>query len=376
LYYPPDLIAEIEMLLPNVDETRRARASLQQTTQLLGQGDLPGAKQAAERGRLLYAQQNNIWGELEAAHYQIEVAYRAGDLVTMRRLLTELRDLSVPIDQPDIQRALMVHQMRLAVYEGDWFSTLQLAQQLSSSQQSHFDPSVAWLSLANLGLAYMKLGAFEAAYDIAQQAVAASEDAEVLGLGARVLLAKLELGRGNHEQARDMLLNLLEKPDPLMGESDVVSPALALVRCYIAAGDNEAAKEWAHRAAQAVSRVRLPLLFPLSQVAWVLAYLDAKRYEDAHKRLHYPLEYMLLMEDTSPQEIYVLRAAAARGLGKKAESENCLRQAWETVQQQADHIPDETYCTMFLNQIPLHQFISTALTTSTWKPEDVPGRIF
>lgn len=369
LYYPPDLIAAIEALLPDVDETRRAHASLQQTTQLLGQGDLPAAKQAAERGRTLYAQQNDIWGELEAAQYQIEVAYRAGDMVTMRQLLTELRDLSGPIDQANIQRAIMVNEMRLAVYEGDWYSTLQLAQNLSSAQETRFDPAVAWLSLANLGLAYMKLGAHEDALDVARQAVEASEDAEVLGLGARILLAKLELSRGNIAEARAILLNLLETPDPLMGESDMVSPALALVRCYVAEGDDESAKHWAHRAAQAVSRVRLPLLFPLSQVAWTLAYLVAGRYEDAHKRLQYPLEYMLLLEDTSPQEIFVLRAAAAQGLGKTTEAKAWLRQALDTIQQQAAHIPDETYRKSFLTRIPLHQF--AAHSSRAWKPEDV-----
>ena len=55
LYYPPDLIEQIETLLPDVDDGRRARASLQRATHLLGQGDLAGAQASAGRGRAFYA---------------------------------------------------------------------------------------------------------------------------------------------------------------------------------------------------------------------------------------------------------------------------------------------------------------------------------
>ena len=233
---------------------------------------------------------------------------------------------------------------------------------------SRFDPSVAWLSLANLGLAYMKLGAYEEAYEVAQQAVTASQDAGVLGLGGRVLLAKLELWRGSLDDARRILLDLLETPDPMIGETEVVAPALALVRCYVAEGRAEEAKRWARRASAAVSRVRLPVLFPLSQVGWAMTRLAAGQYEEARKRLVYPLELMPLLEDTSPQEIFVLRAAAARALGDQTRAAGWLARAADEVQRQAESVSDPAYRETFLNRIPLHQFVREA---KDWQPEDV-----
>jgi DNA-binding SARP family transcriptional activator len=371
LYYPPGLLEAIASLLPKVDDSRRARASLQRATHLLGQGDLAGAKDAAGRGRAFYARLGDRWGELDAMQHQIDVAYRAGDMVTMRHLLDDMRELSTALDYQDIRQIVGCNEMHLAVYTGDWMTVLRLAQELISPQRSRFDPSVAWLSLANLGRAYMQLGAYEEAYTIAQQAVAASEDAQVLGLGARVLLAKLELWRGGLEETRRILLDLLETPDPLIGETEVVAPALALVRCYVAEGDAEEAKRWAKRASAAVSRVRLPVLFPLSQVAWAMTRLAAGRYEEARRRLVYPLEFMPLLEDTSPQEIFVLRAAAARGLGDEPTVESWLARASAEVQQQAARIDDPTYRETFLDRIPLHRFIARTLSTADWQPEDV-----
>jgi DNA-binding SARP family transcriptional activator/tetratricopeptide (TPR) repeat protein len=367
LYYPPDLLDAIHTLLPAVNDARRARASLQQATHLLGQGDLDGAKAAAGQARSFYS--GDRWGELDAVQHQIDVAYRAGDMVTMRQLLDDMRDLSAALDYQDIRQIVGVNEMRLAVYERNWLAVLRLAQELIAPQRSRFDPSVAWLSLANLGLAYMKLGAYEEAYTVAQQAVAASEDAEVLGLGAHVLLANLELGRGHLDEARGILLDLLETPDPLIGETEVVAPALALVRCYVAEGDANSAKRWAQRASAAVSRVRLPVLFTLSQVAWAMTRLSAGRYDEARKRLVYPLELMPLLEDTSPQEIFVLRAAAARGLADQPIAAAWLARAAQEIQQQAAQIDDPVYRTTFLEQIPLHEFILHP--PADWPPDDV-----
>jgi DNA-binding SARP family transcriptional activator len=369
LYYPPDLLGAVEALLPDVDDSRRARASLQRATHLLGQGDLAGAKEAAGHGRAFYAGLGDRWGELDAMQHQIDVAYRAGDMVTMRHLLDDMREISAALDYQDIHQIVGCNEMRLAVYERDWIAVLRLAQELIPPQRSRFDPSVAWLPLANLGLAYMKLGAYEEAYAVAQQAVAASEDAEVLGLGARVLLANLELGRGNLDDARRILLDLLETPDPLIGETEVVAPVLALVRCYVAEGDVDRAKRWAQRASAAVSRVRLPVLFPLSQVAWAMTRLSAGQYEEARKRLVYPLELMPLLEDTSPQEVFVLRAAAARGLGDKSAAARWLARALEEIQQQAGRINDPAYQKTFLDRIPLHRFIIHR--AADWQPDDV-----
>jgi hypothetical protein len=216
----------------------------------------------------------------------------------------------------------------------------------------------------------MKLGAAEEAYTVALQAVGASEDANVLGLGARVLLARLELLRGDVARARERLLDVLEPPDPLMGESEVVSPALALVRCCVVAGDFEAARRWSKRASAAVSRIRLPILFPLSQIAWALTYLATERYDDARKRLVYPLELMLLA-DSSPQEVFVLRAAAARGLGDDDAAQHWLNRATNELQHQAAAISDSGYGDSFLNGIGLHRFIRRAVDDPDWQPGDV-----
>ena len=371
LYYPPELMTAIEALLPEVDDSRRAQASLQQSTHLLGQGDLPGSKNAAARGRALYAQLNDQWGEVNAIEHQIDLAYRAGDLVTMRALLADLRHLSTIIDSNDVRHMLTVNEMRLAAYQGNWMRVLHLAQTILPSHQSYVDPAVAWLSLANLGLAYMKLGAYEEAYTVALQAVEASENSNVLGLGARVLLARLELLRGEVEQARDRLLAVLETPDPMIGESEVVSPALALVRCCVAVGDDAGAKQWSKRASAAVSRIRLPILFPLSQIAWALTYLASERYDDARKRLVYPLELMLLLADSSPQEIFALRAAAARGLGNESEGQKWLIRANDELQSQVATINDAAYRASFLNRVAVHRLIIRGQEDASWQPEDV-----
>jgi hypothetical protein len=191
----------------------------------------------------------------------------------------------------------------------------------------------------------------------------------VLGLGAHVLLANMELGRGHMDEASRILLDLLETPDPLMGETEVVSPALALVRCYVAEGDADSAKRWAQRASAAVSRVRLPVLFTLSQVAWAMTRLSAGQFDEARKRLVYPLELIPLLEDTSPQEIFVLRAAAARGLDDQPRAAAWLGRAAQEVQHQAGRIDDPAYRAGFLGQIPLHQFILHP--PPDWLPDDV-----
>jgi hypothetical protein len=170
------------------------------------------------------------WGELDAVQHQIDVAYRAGEMVTMRRLLDDMRALGAALDHPDIRPIIGCNQMRLAVYQGDWMTVLHLAQELIALQQTRFDPSVAWLSLANLGLAYMKLGAYAQAYTVAQQAVAASEEAHVLGLRTRSA-RPTGADRGSLDEARVILLDLLETPDPLIGATEAVSPTLVLVRC-------------------------------------------------------------------------------------------------------------------------------------------------
>jgi tetratricopeptide (TPR) repeat protein len=245
------------------------------------------------------------------------------------------------------------------------------AQALSSWQQARFDPSVAWLSLANLGLAYMKLGAYDEAYAVARQAVEASEDANVLGLGARVLLAKLELLSGNLAETQAILLNLLETPDPLMGEVEVISPALTMVRCCVATGDADGAKQWAKRASRVALQVKLPILYPLSQVGWALADLAAERYDDARQALRYPFEFLLLLEDTSPQEIFVLRAAAARGLNDDRAAADWLHKAWDALQEQAAVITRSAYRESFLECVPLHRFVMGAHGGSDWVPHDV-----
>lgn len=367
LHYPPEMIAAIEALLPQVDTTRQAQASLQQATHRLGQGDLAGAQNAAERGRALYAKTGSLWGELDALQRQIDIAYRAGDIVTMQSLLDDLRQLGSRSEQA--QQALTYNEMRLAIYRGDWMTVLRLAQE--RTLQTQLDPAVAWQSLAHLGLAYEKLGAYEDAYRVAQQAVHTSEQAGVLGLGAQVLLARLNLGRGDVKLARRILLDLLETPDSLIGDVEVVSPALALVRCYVAAGDSTNAVKWAKRAAQAMSRVKLPILYPLTQTTWALAHLAAKEYDNVSRDLLYPLELMLMLEDTSPQEIYMLRAAASHGLGDQKATTRWLDLAWATLNDQATHIGDPAYRESFLNRVPLHRVISTARSHKEWSPQDI-----
>lgn len=372
--YPPDLMDAIVELLPEVDESRRARALLQQAFHLLGQGDLSGAKGAAERGRALYVALDHQRGILDAMQHQFDIAYRAGDMVAVRRLVGDLRDLSATVTHDDVRQMRLYNEMRLAVYQAEWGTLLRLAQELSS-EQDYADPAIAWQSLADLGLAYLKLGAHDEAAEVAQRAVQASEQAGVLGLGARVLLGKLELRRGDLQHAHEILLDLVETPDPLVGEGELVSPTLALVRCCIAAGEIASAKKWAKRAARAVMHVQLPLLFPLAEIAWMLARLAEEQYADVQRRLRYPLEYMLLLEDTSPQEIFALRAAAARGLGDDDQVQQWLIQAGDALHTQADAIAAEPcsapYCESFLTRVPLHNFIHHALDGADWQPGDV-----
>ena len=371
LYYPPELMDMIAALAPDIDTARQARAALHQATHRLGQGDLAGARAAAEQGRALYASVPDRWGELDALQHQFEIAYRAGDMAAIGRLLGEMKSLAVEVDPSAIRPLLGLNEMRLAVYQGRWEAVLRLAQELSSARKARFDPSVEWLSLANLGLAYMQLGAYEQAYTVAQQAIEASDAANVLGLGAKVLLARLALWQGRPAEGRSILLGILETPDPLIGEVEVVTPALALVRCLVALGDVESAEKWARRAALATSRVRLPILFPLSQVAWALVHIARERYEDAHKRLTYPLEYLLLLDDTSPQEICALRAAAARGLGDETAAAHWLEQAGAILRQQAGAIEDAAYRERFVTEAPLHRFIDRARRFAGWDPREV-----
>jgi len=371
LYYPPELMDEVAALAPDLDVPRQARAALHQAMHRLGQGDMAGARAGAQQGRSLYAHVGDRWGELDAIQHQCEIAYRAGDMAAIRRLLDEMQPFAPEIDPAVIRPLLGLNEMRLAVYQGRWETVLTLAQELSSARKARFDPAVEWLSLANVGLAYMQLGAHEEAYAIAQQAVEASNAANVLGLGAKVLLARLALYQGRPADGRSILLGVLETPDPLIGEVEVVTPALALVRCLVALGEADSAKKWARRAALAMSRVRLPILFPLSQVARVLVHLARGKYEDARQRLVYPLEYLLLLDDTSPQEICALRAAAARGLGDDSAAAHWLDRAWDLLQQQAGAIENGAYRERFMAQVPLHCFIERARGTTGWDPAEV-----
>lgn len=368
LHYPPDLLDALDALLPDVDDSRRARAALQQAIHALGVGDLAGARESAQRGRRLYARLEDRVGEMDALQHEIEIAYHAGDMVALRHLLGALRSLVAPGARTDPGRTLTYNEMRLAVYEQRWTDVLALARQLAVQVS---DPVAGWRAWANLGTAYLKLGAYDEAYDAARRAVAASEDAGVLGLGARVLLARLDLRRGELGRARDRLVGLLETPDPLVGESEIVAPALVLVRCAVHDGSSEDARRWARRAAQAVSRIRLPVLYPLSQVAWALAHLAAGKYPDAEKRLRYPLEFMLLVEDTSPQEICALRAAAARGVGDTASERRWLAQAAQEIERQGAGIADPVLRGTFLEGVPLHRLVRRALAGARWTPRDL-----
>ena len=368
LYYPTDLLDAIEALLPDVDISRQAQASLLRATHLLGQGDLPAAREAAAQGRALYAQIGDRRGELDAIQHQFDIAYRAGDMVTARRLVADLRAFSVR--ESAVQHMLTYNEMRMAVYEADWEAVLRLAHQLSA-EHDYADPTSAWPSLTGLGLAYMKLGAYEDALAAARRAVAVSEEAHVLGLGARVLLAQLELWRGHTSDARRMLLDVLENPDPLVGEGELVSPALALVRCLVAEGDTEAARHWAQRASRAVSIVRLPILYPLAQVGWALIHLAEERYEDAAKDLSYPLEFLLLLADTSPQEIFMLRASAAKGRGNVEAAQRWLAQADAALNTQQARITEAQYRRSFAERVPLHRLIRRAQHARDWHPQDV-----
>ncbi|HML20455.1 MAG TPA: BTAD domain-containing putative transcriptional regulator [Aggregatilinea sp.] len=368
LYYPPDLITAIDALVPALDEPRQARAALQQATHRLGQGDLAGAQEAATRGHQIYTRLGDGWGQMDALQHAIEIAYRSGDIVAMHDLVNDMRALSKQNDLPEIRQALAQTEMRLAVYAGNWMEVLRLAKTLSTPSQ--LDPAIAWLPLANLGLAYLKLGAYDEAADVAQEARRISEETGVLGLGARVLLAQIELTRNHPTAARDMLRDLLVAPDPLIGEVEVVSPALTLVRCCVALGDDAEAKKWAGRASQAMSRVRLPILYPLPQVAWAITHLAAERYEDALRRLSYPLEYIMLLEDTSPQEIFALRAAAAHGLGDESTAQGWIAEARAALDNQAAEIGDDRYRASFLEQVSLHDFIMRASEGAPWQPQD------
>ncbi len=369
LYYPADLLDAIEALLPEVDISRQAQASLLRATHLLGQGQLPAARKAAERGRALYAQIGDQRGELDAIQHQFDIAYRAGDLVTARQLVADLRALSTARESA-FQRTLIYNEMRLAVYQAHWEAVLQLARQLSA-EHDYADPTLAWPSLTSLGLAYMKLGAYENALEVAQRAVTVSEEAHVLGLGARVLLAQLELWRGNIAQARGMLLDVLENPDPLLGEGELIAPALALVRCLVAEGDLETARKWAQRASRAVSAVRLPIFYPLAQVAWALIHLAEERYKEVARDLSYPLEYLLLLADTSPQEIFMLRASAAQGRGEPDAVRRWLAQAEEALNTQQAQIADARYRRSFVERVPLHSLITRACRSPSWQPREI-----
>jgi uncharacterized protein HemY len=99
--------------------------------------------------------------------------------------------------------------------------------------------------------------------------------------------------------------------------------------------------------------------------------LAARRYEEARKRLVYPLELMLLLEDTSPQEVFMLRAAAAQGLGDRAAANHWLTRAFEEVQKQAAHIHDPAYQQTFLQYVPLHQLIADVRHRTDWSPQEV-----
>ena len=368
LYYPADLLDAIEALLPEVDVSRQAQASLLRATHRLGQGDLPAAREAAARGRALYAQIGDRRGELDALQHQFDIAYRAGDMVAARQLVADLRAFSV--HESAAQQMLIYNEMRMAVYNADWEAVLQLARRLSA-EHDYADPTLAWPSLTSLGLAYMKLGAYEDALEVAQRAVSVSEEAHVLGLGARVLLAQLELWRGHTAEARRMLLDVLENPDPLLGEGELVAPALALVRCLVAEGDTETARHWAQRASRAVSVVRLPILYPLAQVAWALIHLAEERYEDATRDLSYPLEFLLLLADTSPQEIFMLRAGAAKGRRDAEAVRRWVNRADEALTAQHTRIDEARYRRSFIERIPLHRLIRRARHDDDWHPQDV-----
>lgn len=370
LTYPADLLAEIDALAPVVDAVRQARASLQRATHLLGQGDLAQADAAAQRGRALYAELRDEQGERYAIEQQFEIAYWAGDMLAVRRLIAELRARSLDSDGGELRRMLTSNELRLAVYEADWGRALALAQSLAEDVD-RADPAVAWRSLAAVGLAHLQLGQIERAYTLAQQAVDLSQAAGVLGLGARVLLGRVECKRGNLARGRALLRDLLEAPDPLVGESALVAPALALARSYAVERDSEAARPWARRASQAVARVRLPVLFPLSQVAWAIVHLAAERYDEARRRLRYPLEHMMLLEDISAPEILALRAALAQGLGERSEARAWLRQAADAVRGQAQRLSDEALRTSFLEGVPLHAAILRAERQGRWQPADL-----
>lgn len=370
MYYPPDVIAAIQALVPDLDESRRAQASLQQATHWLGHGELTNARDAAAHGRVLFAQLGDLRGELSAIQHQFDIAFRAGDMVAARALIAELRGLSAEIGRGDVARMLAHNEMVLAVYHADWSHVLAQATLLSTSEEIT-DPAVAWLRLTNLGLAYLKLGLLDEARDTARRAVAMCDDAGALGLGARVLMSRVELRRGKLDQAHAILTGLLDDPDPLVGEGELVAPALAMVRCCVLEGNHDTAEKWSKWASGAASSVKLPLVYPLSQVAWVLTHLAAGRYDDAQKRLRYPLEHMALLADTSAQEILALRAAAAQGLGDKIAAQEWLAQAHAVMLEQAAGISDAGHRASFLENIPLHRVIMRAIQGAKWLPSDM-----
>lgn len=370
LFYPPDLLGAIEDLTPHLDKPRQARAALQQATHALGQGQLSRARDLAQHGRRLFAAQRDQRGELDAMQQQFEIAYRAGDMGQLRTLLADMQTLSENSPQHALQQTLAYNEMRLARYRGNWSRVLTLAEEQATLSADQVDPAIAWVSQVNLGLAYMRLGMLDRATDIARQALAASEEANVIGLGARILQARLALRQGQPSQAQAALFALLDDPNPLIGDSELVAPALVLVRAYASTGDSTAALDWARRAARAVARIRLPLLYPLAQVGMALAYLTDNDPAAAQKRLAYPLDYMLL-EDTSPQEIYMLRAAAARQLDDHATAQRWLDAAARALSEQAGQLSDTQLRESFLTRVSLHRLIRTAHTLADWTPADV-----
>ena len=105
-------------------------------------------------------------------------------------------------------------------------------------------------------------------------------------------------------------------------------------------------------------------------MARVLVHL-ARGSTRTRQRLVYPLEYLLLLDDTSPQEICALRAAAARGLGDDSAAAHWLDRAWDLLQQQASAIENGAYRERFMAQVPLHCFIERARGTTGWDPAEV-----
>jgi len=66
-------------------------------------------------------------GELDATQHQLDISYRAGDMVTVRRLLDDMRRPSAVVGHPEVRQTLAYNEMRFAVYDGNWIAVLQLA---------------------------------------------------------------------------------------------------------------------------------------------------------------------------------------------------------------------------------------------------------